>query len=72
VLLAHVKLTLQGPDCICDSKTRPGDWVFVSHACVNQHGDPIRVAVRFDGTEYFVTTAYYSASQTHGRVVWRP
>lgn len=77
ILLSHpeveifqVQDTLEDPDYICDSKTRPGDFVFVCEGNTNDHGEGMRVAVRTQDRINFVTSAYYSGSATHGTVLW--
>lgn len=69
--LDQVQDTLSDPDYICDSRTRPGDWVFVCEGNTNDYGEGIRVAVRHQDGMIFVTSAYYSGSPYLGTVLWR-
>lgn len=71
VELHQVEDTLRDPDIICDSRTRPGDWVFFCEGNTNDHHQGMRVTVRLQHGEYFVTNAYYSGSVYHGAVLWR-
>jgi hypothetical protein len=69
--LDQLRDTLQDPDFICDSRTRPGDWVFFCEGNTNEQHQGMRVTVRLQDGEYFVTNAYYSGSVYHGAVLWR-
>src|SRR5688500_11639575 len=67
----HVQVTMSDPCYICESKTEPGDWVFINTGNVNEFGDVLRVTVRNIEGVNLVTNAYYSGAQIHGNVVWR-
>jgi hypothetical protein len=69
--LFGLRNTLQDPDMICDSRTRAGDWVFFCDRNTNAYRQGMRVSVRLQGGEHFVTSAYYSGSDHHGPVLWR-
>lgn len=63
--------TLEDPDIICQSRTRPTDWVFFCEGNTNDHHQGMRVTVRREAGVNFVTNAYYSGSTFHGPVLWR-
>lgn len=67
----QVQDTLEDPDMICESKTRPADWVFFCEGNTNDFHQGMRVTVRQEDAAPFVTNAYYSGSTFHGSVLWR-
>jgi hypothetical protein len=67
----HVKDAMLDPCYICASATVPGSLVLVSERGTNDFGDPLRVPVKPTQGDNVVTTAYYSASQSHGTVLWK-
>ena len=70
VPFGSVQVAMSNPCYICESKTEPGDWVFVSERCTNEYGDVLRVSVRnVDGVN-LVTSAYYSGATNHGVIRW--
>lgn len=64
--------TIEDPCIICQSKTRSDSVVLVNTFSLNQHGHPLRVPVAVKGGGVgWVSSAYYSASSTHGPVIWK-
>lgn len=70
VELSHVQETLADPDYICGSETQPGDWTLAGEGFTNDYGDGLRVAVRYEHGQTFVTSAYY-VPYTPGVELWR-
>ena len=63
---------IEDPCFVCQSKTRSDSVVFINTFSVNRHGHPLRVPVAVEGSGVGrVSSAYFSASSTHGVVIWK-
>lgn len=66
-----VKSTMDDPCYICGSATVPGTLVLVNENDRNEAGDALRVPIKPDSGHNIVTTAYYTNSPSHGKILWR-